>query len=351
VRTFGKGELQGRLRRHFPSVEFYYPYPDYKLPECVLSAPFVASGRAGELISQMRPRDYSGPMHRYWDDAAAAIELDRNGMLEFFANSFVAVAGRGALDAVRFPQQGVLYSPSRQPRFATRTRVLGDARGELRVAKELISGAREAASGLLRLVAREGPWVDAMSLQTQLLLRARMRGRPLAEIFAPCKPWLTRLAAEANTQRGGQMLGGEHVDSIWSNAYVVAGECHLIDREYVWREALALNVVVIRAIYNLLAKLDESLPIAEALQARGGRALIGNVAAAIGVDLSAADFDGFVGVETELQWQVFGVPKQRHATYLRWYFADRVSLKTFMRLKERTAHVGGRVAARLGLAG
>jgi hypothetical protein len=121
VRTFGKGELHARLQRHFPNVEFYYPYPDYKLPECVMSAPFVASGRPAELISQMKPRDYSGPMRRHWDDAAAALELGRNGMLEFFANSFIAVAGRGALDAVRFPQQAMLYSSGRQARFATRT--------------------------------------------------------------------------------------------------------------------------------------------------------------------------------------------------------------------------------------
>lgn len=350
VRTFGKGELQARLQRHFPSVECYYPYPDYKLPECVLASSFVASGRAGELISQLKPRDYFGPMHRYWDDAAAALELARNGMLEFFANSFIAVAGRGRLDAVRFPQQGVLYSPSRQARFATRTRVLGDAAGELRVVKELVSGAREAEFGALRLLTHESPWVDAMSLQTQLLLRARMRSRSLADIFAPCKPWLAWLAAEAQEQRGRFMLGGDHVDSIWSNAYIVGSECRIIDREYVWRDPLPLHVVVIRAIYNLLSKLDDTLPVADSLQARGGRTLISDIAAAIGVNLTAADFQGFVDIESELQWLVFGVAKQRQVTYLRWYFADRVSLKTFMRLKARASHVGGRVAAHLGLA-
>lgn len=349
VRTFGKGELQARLQRHFPNVEFYYPYPDYKLPECVLSAPFVASGRGGELISQMKTRDYSGPMQRHWDDSAATLELARNGMLEFFAHSFIAVASRGALDAMCFPQQGLLYSSGRQARFATLTRVLGDVHGNMRVVKELQGGACEAESGALRLVSYEGAWIDAMSLQTQLLLRARSKSRPLADLFAPCKLWLAHMAAEASTSGGRHMLGGEHVDSIWSNAYVIDGKCCIIDREYVWREALPLNVVVIRAIYNLLGKLDDSLPVAEALHARAGRALIGDIAAAIGVELLPSDFNGFVEVETELQWQVFGVPKKRHVTYLRWYFADRVSLKTFMRLKERASRLGARVVARLGL--
>jgi SAM-dependent methyltransferase len=349
VRTFGKGELQARLHRHFTNVEFYYPYPDYKLPECVLASPFVASGRAGELISQLKPRDYSGQMHRYWDDSAAALELSRNGMLEFFANSFIAVAGCGAMDAVRFPQQGVLYSSDRQPHFSTRTRVLGDATDELRVLKELISGAHEAESGALRLLTHEGSWVDKPSLHTQLQLRARMPSRSLSDIFAPCKPWMNQLASEAHEQGGQRFIGGDHVDSIWSNAYIVGDECHMIDREYVWRDTLPLHVVVIRAIYNLLSKLDDSLPVADALRARCGRALISDIATAIGVKLSAADFDGFVEIETELQWQVFRIPKQRHVTYLRWYFADRVTLKTFMRLKERASRLGARVVARLGL--
>jgi SAM-dependent methyltransferase len=347
VRTFGKGELQGLLQRHFTNVEFYYPYPDYKLPECVLASSFVASGRAGELISQLKPRDYSGEMHRYWDDSAAALELARNGMLEFFANSFIAVAGGGALDAVRFPQQGVLYSAGRKPSFSTRTRVLGDAAGKLRVVKELISGAHEAESGPLRLLTHEGSWVDMLSLQTQLQLRARMRTRSLADIFAPCKPWLNQLASEAYEQGGQLVLGGDHVDSIWSNAYVVGDECRVIDREYVWRDALPLHVVVIRAIYNLLAKLDDGLPVSDSLRARCGRELISDIAVAIGVELSAPDFDGFVEVETELQWQVFGVPKQRHTIYLRWFFADRVTLKTFMSLKERAYRLRASVAARL----
>lgn len=349
VQTFGKGELKARLQRHFQNIEFYYPYPDYKLPECVLSAPFVASGRAGELISQMKPRDYSGPMTRRWDEAAATLEIARNGMLEFFANSFVVLAGRGELAAASFPQQGVLYSSSRQSRFATRTRIVGEAKGELRVIKDLISGEQQAESGALQLLANEGPWVDAMSLQTQLLLLARMRTRSLTDIFVPSKAWLGRLEAESTDQGGRRMLGGEHVDSIWSNAYVVDGECRFIDREYVWNVPLPMNAVVIRAIYNLLVKLEDGLPVAHALQARGGRRLISDVAAALGVDLSAADFDDFVGVETELQWQVFGIPKRRHVTYLRWYLMDRASLMTAMQLKKQAVRLAERVAARLGL--
>ncbi len=350
VRTFGKGELQTRMQRYFSNIEFYYPYPDYKLPECVLSTPFVESGRAGELISQMKSRDYSGPMHRYWDEAATTLELDRNGMLPFFANSFIVVAGLNEVNRMRFPQLGILYSPNRQPRFTTLTRVLGVANGEMRVVKEQISGSPEAESGRLILRQQQGPWIDSLSLQTQLQIKARMGRLSLADVFAPCKPWLAKLQSEG-INRGGQcFLDGDHIDSIWSNIYMSGDECQIIDREYVWRDPLSLNVVVIRAIYNFLEKLDYSLPIADALKARSGRSLIANIATTIGVRLTAEDFDQFIDVETEFQWEVFGISKRDHAVYLRWYMTDRNSLKAFIQLKKSVATIVKRIGARVGFA-
>ena len=349
VRTFGKTELETRLGRHVGSIQFYYPYPDYKVPECVLSAKFLASGRAGELVSQMKARDYSGPLNRLWDESAAALELSRNRMLEFFANSFIVVAGRGSLSRVGFPQQAVLFSSGRRAQFATCTRVLETTDGSLVVSKKLVSGKQESDTGDLRLAATESPWVDSTSLQTEVLLRARNRGLALEEIFAPCKPWVARLNAEASAGSGARMLPGSHIDSIWSNAYVVQAQCQIIDREWVWSEALPMNVVVIRAIYNLLTKLDESLPVAKVLQGRGGRSLIRKIGASFGIDLRRADFDRFAYVETELQWQAFGVSKRRHSIYLRWYFVDRTSLQTLVGVKRRILHTGSRFAARLGL--
>lgn len=349
VRTFGKVELETRLRRHFPSIEFYFPYPDYKLPECVLSSTFVASGRAGELVSQMKSRDYSGPMNRLWDESAASLELARNGMLAFFSNSFIAVAGRGSLTRVGFPQQAVLYSSGRQAHFATRTRVLEATDGSLVASKQLLSGQPEVAAGALRLVATDSPWLDATSLQTEVMLRARNGGLALADIFAPCKTWVARLGADATAVGSERMLPGSHVDSIWSNSYVVQGQCRIIDREWQWNEAVPLNAIIVRSIYNLLTKLDDGLPVGKCLRKRGGRALITEIGKSIGVELSDTDFERFIGVETEFQWHVFGLPKQRHVTYLRWYLLDRPSLRAFAKLKKRAARVGSRVAARLGL--
>ena len=334
VRTFGKTELQTRLSQHFSNVDFFYPYPDYKIPDCVLSSSFVASGRGGELISQLTPRDYSGPMHRYFDEAATTLELDRNRMLEFFANSFLIVAGVGQLNSVQFPQHGIFYSSGRTPRFATRTRIVEDNVGEMKVTKERKYSAQLEQFGKLQLRTYEAPWIDLISLQTQTMLRARMRRSSLSDIFEPCRLWLSWLTTQAREQDGVLLVGGDHIDSIWGNAYVNGNECHIIDREFVWSEPLPVQVVVIRAIYHLLLKIDNKLPVADDLQTRHSRRLIENIADAIGISLTTGHFEKFISVETELQSQVFGTNATRAVFYLRWYLADRFSLNIAVRFKK-----------------
>ena len=94
VKTFGKHELEDNLRKYFSSIKFYYPYPDYKLPDCVISNDFLSSGLAGELVSQIRSRDYYGEVQSLWDESSVSLELSKNGMLSFFSNSFLVIAGK-----------------------------------------------------------------------------------------------------------------------------------------------------------------------------------------------------------------------------------------------------------------
>jgi len=87
VRTFGKTELENSLKKYFSSIEFYYPYPDHKLPDCVISHEFLEAGRAGELVSQVKSRDYVDGVQHLWNEKLVSLELARNRMLPFFSNS------------------------------------------------------------------------------------------------------------------------------------------------------------------------------------------------------------------------------------------------------------------------
>jgi SAM-dependent methyltransferase len=342
VRTFGKAELENRIKRHFPEVRFFYPYPDYKLPDCVLSAEFLASGRGGEFVSQMKSRNYSGAVQPLWSESATTLELARNDMLEFFANSFLVIAGRGDLSRFRFDQLAILYSSGRKSKFSTITRVVQGADEDWNVVKRT----RQSGTiglGSLKMVETVSLWMTTQSLQTQVRLRAMSNDLLVDEIFSPCRSWVDYLTREAVLQDGVRMLNGAFVDSIWQNVYFEGESVRLVDQEWVWPTDIPLNQILIRGIYYFFAGAP---PLGSALGIRSGRRLIERVGGVLGLSFKSEDFDAFVEMEAELQSVVFGTDKRKQRAYLRWFLLDRSTLDLFLRFKRTSTSVWARTRAR-----
>lgn len=327
VRTFGKVELENKLKRFFSQVEFYYPYPDYKVPDCVISSEFLASGSAGELVSQLRSRNYSGTTRVLWEESATILELARNGMLEFFSNSFLVFASRSLLKGVAFDQFAVLFSSGRKPEYSTQTKIVKEENGETLVAKRRVRDHLDSEDVPIKLVDTDSLWTDALSLQTLVTLRARAGRVPLAEIVEPCQKWIELLVSESSIEDGVRYLDGAHIDSIWSNTYLVDGECRIVDREWIWEEKIQMNVVVIRAVYDFLSRLETIASHSNSLSARSGRKMIQDIGSAVGVNLVAEDFAEFIRIELEISWIVSGVNRRWHSFYLHWFLADRPTLR------------------------
>jgi SAM-dependent methyltransferase len=347
VRTFGKVELELRLKKYFPQVNFYYPYPDYKVPDCVISSEFLGSGRAGELVSQMQSRDYSGPGRISWDEATTTLELARNRMLEFFSHSFLVVAGRGVLKGVAFDQLAILFSSGRKPAYSTITRIVNEQSGQVLAEKRKTQSGNVLERRPLRLVNTDSTWIDGLSLQTQLALRARADRITLTEIFEPCKHWMELLLAESSVREGIHWLNGTYIDSIWSNTYVVGCECRIVDREWIWEGDIRLNVVVIRAIYDFLSRIETTTLRSKALSARSGELMIQNIATALGIRLETTDFAEFIRIESDIAWIVSDIKICRHKFFLRWFLADRPTRRFVRRAAPVVRGLVARVQARI----
>ncbi len=85
----------------FEAFEFCYPFPDYKVPDAILSDQYLESARHPEqVLGGISSRDYAGAWEPklteslFWQAAA------QTGSLDEFANSFLIVAGNSA-DRVR----------------------------------------------------------------------------------------------------------------------------------------------------------------------------------------------------------------------------------------------------------
>jgi len=94
-KTFGRNELIDLFRSNgFENLDFYYPFPDYKLPEVILSekAFQVAGFSSIDLIYTLKSRDYSFEVKPLFSEKLVWQQLAKNGLVRDFSNSFLLVA-------------------------------------------------------------------------------------------------------------------------------------------------------------------------------------------------------------------------------------------------------------------
>ena len=93
--TFGRKEIKDiLLQGDFGYSEFHYPFPDYKVPDVVLTEfAFQTKGfMPANLMGQTRSRDYCRPHVPLFNEELTWPQLTANGMAEDMANSFLIIA-------------------------------------------------------------------------------------------------------------------------------------------------------------------------------------------------------------------------------------------------------------------
>lgn len=86
IRTFGKKEITKMLKdAGFEYTKFYYPMPDYKLPNIIFSEDYKPTP---ETIQKYRPYLSDENASVNFDEKKAYIDVIKNDEFEFFANSF-----------------------------------------------------------------------------------------------------------------------------------------------------------------------------------------------------------------------------------------------------------------------
>ncbi len=92
VRTFSRKGLERLAEKTGLVSEFYYPYPDYKLPITIYSDERLP--RVSELSDGFRNFDYDRFVS--FDEAAVYDELIREEEVPFFSNSFLVIIRKGS---------------------------------------------------------------------------------------------------------------------------------------------------------------------------------------------------------------------------------------------------------------
>ena len=92
VRTFSRDGIIKLAEDRGLTCDFYYPFPDYKLPVTIYSDERLPR------VSELSGRSFNFDRDRFeaFDEAGAFDEIIREGNFPFFSNSFLAVMGNGS---------------------------------------------------------------------------------------------------------------------------------------------------------------------------------------------------------------------------------------------------------------
>lgn len=259
--TYGKRQLRKRLQQAgFKYIDFYYPYPDYKMPEVILSEQAInhEGFNAGDLIGHLESRDYFNAGQAQFSLQLAWETLSSEGLLGELANSFLICA---RLDnGEKFVRPDLLaqkFTDNRAPAYNCITEFVDQGDLGIEVVKKPLEQAtrRDEYRNAIRQVMTRERYVSGQNLGAQIK-RAFAKGqRPRA--FRLLGLWLQTLRERAVDA----LLPADWLDAIPANWIIDdEGSCHLIDREWHYREPLPLDLVIFRSLVVLAIDLAAVLP-------------------------------------------------------------------------------------------
>ena len=130
VRTFSKNEIHELLKESgFKNNEFYYPYPDYKLPNAIYSDDYLP--KLGELDDNLR--NFDADRLVLFNENAVFDSIIRANLFQELSNSFIIISSfeKEEKEKLIFSK----YSDSRDNEYKIRTSILIDKRGNKKVEK------------------------------------------------------------------------------------------------------------------------------------------------------------------------------------------------------------------------
>ena len=196
--TLGRKELTAKLNKcGFENYQYYYPFPDYKLPSVIISDAALATPEfhVADLLIRCQARDYTGWPYRSFDEALVYCELESNGLLGDCSNSFFVVSTLGCSQPPTSLPLAVVFSANRVPEFASQTK-LEVRDGTIRVHKEaLVDGIKRerTADGLyVSNLLGDSSYVDGKQLQWRIL-RAFAKSAQAPGLVKELRTWFSLL--------------------------------------------------------------------------------------------------------------------------------------------------------------
>lgn len=326
--TFGRRFLSELIHQAgFAKSEFLIPFPDYKLPVCILTAEGLNAPDfdAAELACQSITKDAQLPERTLFSLERSLPVVFLNGLAVDLANSFLIVAANCSEDNLRSGVLAYYFSTDRRSDFCKETAFVRSDESILVKRRVLPT------NSLLEMVENSHlffqPPCDLVYFRGKTLYRqfVEIVTRPdwtiqeIQNYFSRYLEIILKIAHSeghlCNSQLQDILLPGDYLDAIPSNIIITNdGKAAYIDREWCALQGISLDYLLFRAITSLMKGISTfSQPQDPALATRG-RLLLA-VMNNLGFSPSEEDFSEFLRMESELSAFSSGVESRVFSTW------------------------------------
>lgn len=259
--TLGKKLLSGMLNvAGLRQQSFFYPYPDYKLPQVIISeAALTQPGfNVADLLCRTAENSRKNESTPAFCENLAWRDIAANGLMGELANSFLVLAGHNG-HGRSHDWLACSYTTERLPAFSTETRIEAE-NGCIQVIKRHLFTNHSAIAGSLpqgelrQVLASKSTYVigEIYLVELQRLLG---RGGGLDDLCVWADRWIDLLLVQSHRVNGMMVLDGGLLDAIPAN-YVQRHDDHslvLIDLEWQVSFFIPFAWVLIRGLVNSIS--------------------------------------------------------------------------------------------------
>lgn len=342
VVTFGRKELADKVGRLFKHLDWWYPFPDYKVPITVLSEKGATPSsifNAETLCAHSVIADPQNPSLTTFALDRAYAPFTRNGLLADVANSFLVVASDEHI-----ADDGVLgyhYGMDRSSSF-TKAVTFRQRDGELVVDRKSLGYAPK--DGDLVLVLDREPYAQGQLWHDELRRIVAMHDWTVPEIVDWLRIWWVACCetlgfTEHKTVDLRKQVSGNRMDLIPRNMIKDGDRCTFIDQEWDMKVPIELGFLLFRGINDALHALDMCHEPADGVPLVIDQ-IIMEVLKGLGYWISRDDVRRFKDLERQFQEWVGG----DKPSFIPETFGDR-SLKVRPRFEALVSEYLGRTAA------
>lgn len=319
VVTFGRRELRERIRRAgFLAQDWWYPFPDYKLPTVVASEKALSGAVSVRLepvvgpsleVDPQLPRSPSFMLDRAWKLVV------RNNLGPDLANSFLVIAGLNE-SAIALENVGDVYhlAVDRRPEYAKAVVFTVASDEQVTVHRESLFPESQPSGAVpikMKLESHE-KFIEGQLWSQKLKSILTTEGWHLSDLLEWARRWYVEFLKEAGLNDNPEKLtaatplSGSLIDSIPRNLIVRAnGEAVFFDKEWSVNFPLDLGYIVFRGLYLSLfdvrwvAAPQPSVPIKRI-------DLFRKVLQSIGIQITDSDLARYFKIENDFQLFVSG---------------------------------------------